>query len=75
MSATSKKIPRAHEQMIRSAERYKLEQIAHADKIRRRSNIMGLGLFAFVVGVYVYTIRRMGQDSFLDDNEPMIKQR
>lgn len=60
---------------MKNLERYKIEQIALSDRIRRRSNIMAIGLFGMVVGIYVYTIRRMGQDNFLDDDEPLAKQK
>jgi len=60
---------------MKTLERYKIEQIAHSDRIRRRSNIMAFGLFGLVAGIYIYTIRKMGQDNFLDDDEPLIKQK
>lgn len=45
------------------------------DFIRRRRNarILGLGITVFVVGVYAYTIQRVGREKFLDDNEPLQK--
>jgi len=75
MSVDEKKLSRAQQQMMKSMERFKLEQLAHSDRIRRRSNIMAFGLFALVAGIYTYTIRRMGQDNFLDDDEPLVKQK
>jgi len=59
--------------MLKTVDRLKLQEILHADRIRRRANVMAFGLFGLVIGIYVYTIRKMGQDTFLDDDEPLIK--
>jgi len=74
MSTESRKLPRGQQHVMKAVERLKLEELAHADRIRRRSNVMAFGLFAMVIGIYTYTIRKMGQDTFLDDDEPMIKE-
>lgn len=40
---------------------------------RRNARVMGLGLTGVVIAIYSYTIYRMGQEKFLDDNEPLQK--
>uniref|UniRef100_A0A915KU51 Cytochrome c oxidase assembly factor 3 mitochondrial coiled-coil domain-containing protein n=1 Tax=Romanomermis culicivorax TaxID=13658 RepID=A0A915KU51_ROMCU len=35
--------------------------------------ILTTGLFVLVGSIYAYTIKRFGQEDFLDDNEPLQK--
>jgi len=52
-------IKRFEERHMRNVERRQRE--------RRRARIIGLSFGALVIGIYIYTIKRVRQETFLDD--------
>ncbi|XP_043483036.1 cytochrome c oxidase assembly factor 3, mitochondrial [Leptopilina heterotoma] len=56
---------------IKRIEEINRKRVASVRKIKQRNIISALSLALFAGGVYVYTIRTMKQEEFLDDfNEP-----
>lgn len=53
-------------------EKQNLQRVKKLQTIRKRNNITGISLGAFVISIYFYSMYAVKQERFLDDfNEPL----
>ena len=52
---------------VKRFEERHIRNVSRRTRERRRARIIGLSLGALAIGIYVYTIKRVRQETFLDD--------
>lgn len=52
---------------IKRFEERHMRNVERRDRERRRARIIGLSFGALVIAIYIYTIKRVRQETFLDD--------
>lgn len=56
---------------LKQAEEINVHRALKHRQLRKKTSILGLSLALGVIGIYVYTIKTVKQETFLDDfNEP-----
>jgi len=68
------KTPPATLEHMKVMERLNKARVQHLKKVRRKSNILSIGLVTLAVGTYLYSMAAVRQEGFLDDfEEPKLK--
>ncbi|CAD7080495.1 unnamed protein product [Hermetia illucens] len=64
-----RKLDKAQVEFMRLVEQQNLERVQRLKKIRRNNILVGCGLGASVIGIYLYSMFSVAQEKFLDDFE------
>ncbi|CAF4463484.1 unnamed protein product [Rotaria socialis] len=60
-------LPEAEQIYIKRFEERHMRNVERRTRERRRARIIGLSFGALAIGIYIYTIKRVRQETFLDD--------